>query len=218
MISNMKNAVLSILEEASARKLPDNQYSHMKYPKLLALMNFYVDRYEIPGFGRVMIMHTQTKMGMELLTMSFMPDGICLPYLLVDAMTMKQKRCVFVEYYGCGYENLEEERLMEVYEQYKMLPDYAEKPNWYIQERRPYSLIKSGEEQQLLQMAADSISAYLKSIPDAGNDPAYNECLKAFRQRMISEGNPSSRTLEMLLKKDGAVAFMKDVVMPLSEK
>jgi hypothetical protein len=30
---------------------------------------------------------------------------------------------------------------------------------------------------------------------------------------MITEGNPSSKTLEMLLKKDGAVRFMEDVVM-----
>ena len=52
-----------------------------------------------------------------------------------------------------------------------------------------------------------------KKIP--GVDPAYLEDLKAFRQRMITEGNPSSKTLEMLLKKDGAVRFMEEVVMPV---
>ena len=218
MINELKKETERLLNEfADAVRLPDDHYTHMKYPKLIPLMDFYVDRYKLKDFGHLMIMHTKTRMGMELLTMSFMPDGICLPYLLIDAMTMKNKRCVFVEYYGCGYEKLAEDRLIDVHEKYEDLPDYEEKPNWYIRERRPYSLIKSGTETQLLDMTRDSIEAYLVLIKEAEHDPAYNKKLLAFRQRMIEEGNPSSKTLEMLLKKDGAVAFMKDAVMPLHE-
>ena len=56
--------------------------------------------------------------------------------------------------------------------------------------------------------------SYFSGIGKTSRDPAYIENLTAFRERMITEGNPSSKTLEMLLKKDGAVRFMKEVVMP----
>ena len=217
MISQLKQDLQMALSEVSAIKADDSRYAHMKYPKIISLMDFYVDQYQIEDFGHLMVMHTITKMGMELLTMSFMPDGVTLPYLLIDAMEMKKKRCVFVEYYGCGHESLVDEKMNKVYEHYKNLPDYDEKPNWYISERRPYSLIKSGEEEELIVMTRDSIRVYLSSIREAKYDSGYKEKLKAFRQRMIKEGNPSSRTLEMLLKKDGAVRFMEEAVMPLSE-
>ncbi|MBR4462700.1 MAG: hypothetical protein IKS51_08990 [Erysipelotrichaceae bacterium] len=217
MISRLKQELASALSEVSHQQIQDEEYAHMKYPRLVPLMDFYVDRYRIEDFGHLMVMHTKTRMGMELLTMSFMPDGFTLPYLLIDAMTMKKKRCVFVEYYGCDHDDLTEEKMKEVYEKHKDLPDYEEKPNWYIKERRPYSLIKTGEEQELIDMTKDSIHAYLSSIKDAKQDPAYKEKLKAFRDRMIKEGNPSSKTLEMLLKEEGAIRFMREAVMPFSE-
>ena len=196
----------------------EDGYTHMKYPKFLPLMRFDVDRYHVEGFGDVMSMHTTTKMGMELLTLSFMPgEGVLIPYLLIDAMSMKKKRCVFVEYYGCGREELHDEKLKEVYEPFKDLPEYEEKENWYIRERRPYSLIKSGSEEELLEMTKRSVEAYLLEAKEAPVDQTYREDLKTFRERMIIEGNPSSKTLEMLLKKDGAVCFMKEVVMPVRD-
>ena len=216
MIKELKKETEELLaEKVTSVKVTDGRYEHMRYPRIVPLMDFYVDQYELNGFGHLMVMHTKTKMGMELLTMSFMPDDILLPYLLIDAMEMKKKRCVFVEYYGCGQEGLCEDRLFAVHEKYHSLPEYDEKPGWYISERRPYSLIKSGTEEELLSMAKDSVSAYLSSIKEAGHSPEYREKLIAFRRRMITEGNPSSKTLEMLLKKDGAVSFMKEVVMPI---
>ena len=144
-------------------------------------------------------------------------ECITLPYLLVDAMSMKKKRCVFVEYYGCGMEDLEDEALHDVYEDYRDLPDYDEKENWYIKERMPYSLIKTGEPDQLVNMVYDSVRAYLGSVSGAKFIPEYKDKLKAFRERMITEGNPSSKTLNMLLKEDGARTFMETVIMPLKE-
>lgn len=218
MISDIKRSTLDLLASSGAENLPADQYTRMQYPKFLPLMVFTVDQYRIKGFGHVMLMHTTTKMGMELLTMSLMPgEGMTLPYLLIDAMSMKKKRCVFVEYYGCGYEPLTENGLPEVHEKYRSLPEYPEKPNWYIHERQPYSLIKTGTAEEMCKMTADSLSAYLGLTKKANADPAYLANLKAFRQRMITEGNPSSKTLEMLLKKDGAVRFMEEVVMPVRE-
>ena len=216
MIQSILEKTKTLLKEHGADKQPEDRYSHMKYLSFLPLMHFYVDQYELEGYGHVMSMHTTTKMGMELLTLSFMPgSGKNLPYLLMDSMTMKSKRCVFVEYYGCGNSELTDKALREVFDKYKELPDYDEKPGWYISEREPYSLIKTGTEEELTAMAEASLKAYLSSIESAVVDHGYTRQLDAFRTRMIEDGNPSSKTLEMLLKKDGAVKFMKEVVMPL---
>ncbi|MBR0461983.1 MAG: hypothetical protein IJJ00_04650 [Erysipelotrichaceae bacterium] len=217
MITELKEEAKKILAGYDTEEIPDERYAHLKYPKLAPLMYFDIERFRIKDFGHLMIMHTTSKVGMELLTMSFMPDGVTLPFLLLDAMTMKKKRCVYAEYYGCGQEGLSDERLFEVYEKYKGLEDYDEKPAWYVKERRPYSLIKGGEEEELLSMALDSIRAYLDSIKDAEYDPEYREKLKAFRERMIVEGNPASKTMEMLFKKEGARTFVEEAVMPISE-
>lgn len=196
--------------------MPEDEYSHMKYLKWLPLMRFDVERYHLENYGSVFCMHTTTKMGMELLTLSFMPwEGKTLPYLLMDIMEMKKKRCVFVEYYACGNQGLQCEDLKTVWEMYKKLPEYEEKPGWYIAEREPYSLIKTGEKEQLISMAVDSVSAYLSMIEKNGTDQKYPEQLRAFRERMITDGNPSSKTLNMLLGKEGADRFMREIVMPI---
>ena len=218
MIAGIKQKAATLIKNSSGILVPEDRYTNMKYPKLLPLMRFRVDRYKVPGFGHVMLMHTMTKMGMELITMSFMPsECITLPYLLVDAMSMKKKRCVFVEYYGCGMEDLADDALKDVYDDYRDLPDYDEKENWYIKERMPYSLIKTGEPDLLMNMASDSVKAYLGSVSGAKFIPEYKDKLKAFRERMIVDGNPSSKTLNMLLKEDGARTFMENVIMPLKE-
>ena len=218
MIGSIEQKAVSFLKNSNAVLLQADCYTDMKYPKLLPLMRFHVDRYSVPGLGYVMIMHTVTKMGMELITMSFMPsECVDLPYLLLDAMSMKKKRCVFVEYYGCGMEELSDDALKDVYDDYCGLPDYEEKENWYVKERMPYSLIKTGDTDDLVCMAADSVRAYLGSAARARFIPGYGEKLRSFRERMITEGNPSSKTLNMLLKEDGARAFMESVIMPLKE-
>lgn len=218
MISRIKQEAADLILSSNAARLPDDCYTNMAYPKLLPLMHFKVDQYGVEGFGHVMIMHTTTKMGMELVTMSFMPsECVDLPYLLIDAMSMKKKRCVFVEYYGCGMTDFSDEALKKVYDSYSSLPDYEEKDNWYIKERMPYSLIKTGDPDELVKMASDSIRAYLGSVSSAKIVPEYHAKLKAFREDMIVRGNPSSTTLEKLLKKDGARTFMESVIMPLTE-
>lgn len=218
MIGELKQKAVSLISESNAVLLPEDRHTNMKYPKILPIMRFRVDRYKVPGFGHVMLMHTTTKMGMELLTMSFMPsESVDLPYLLVDAMSMKKKRCVFVEYYGCGMEELSDDALKDVYDDYRDLPDYEEKENWYIKERMPYSLIKTGMPDQLVSMASDSIKAYLGSVSTTRFIPDYRDKLRSFRERMITQGNPSSKTFNMLLKEDGARTFMETVIMPLEE-
>ena len=217
MISELKTQIMEEIGEAvSCSSLPEDGWTDMSFPGIIKLMKFRVDRYSLEGFGKLMTMHTTTKMGMELLTMSFMPsNGLTVPYLLMDAMSMKNKRCVFVEYYGCGRDDLQSDALEELYETFRLLPDYTEKPNWYVGERESYSLIKSGTEKQLTDMAVRTVKAYLSLIPLAHEDEGYKKQLAAFRQRMITEGNPSSSTLHLLLGKIGAERFMKQAVMPI---
>ena len=66
-------------------------------------------------------------------------------------------------------------------------------------------------------MASDSVKAYLGSVRNSRFVPEYKDRLRAFRVRMITDGNPSSKTLNMLLKEDGARTFMETVIMPLKE-
>ncbi len=219
MIGEIKENSLTALKSGTiCKEVPEDKYSRMKYPKLLPLMRFNVDRWIIPGFGSIMMMHTTTKMGMELLTMSLMPgEGALLPYLLIDAMSMKKKHCVFIEYYGCDYDSLQTGPLAGVYKKYKTLPDYPEKDNWYVHERLPYSLIKRGNETELVEMTDAAFSAYISLMKEAPKDRTYRENLLNFRNRMITEGNPSSKTMEMLLKKEGAIRFMEEVIMPIRQ-
>ena len=79
----------------------------------------------------------------------------------------------------------------------------------------PYSLIKTGTEDELVLMALDTVTSYLASVRSSSVIPEYKDKLKAFRERMIVDGNPSSKTLNMLLKEDGARKFMENVIMPL---
>ena len=217
MINDLRRGIIKTVQNSiGCSPLPEDEYTIMKYPKLIPLMLFNVKQYDLEGFGHLMLMHTRTKMGMELLTLSFMPSAyVNLPYLLLDAMSMKHKRCVFVEYYGCGNDNLTDELLKNVYERYRNLPDYDEKDSWYIKERVPYSLIKTGEETELIEMSVKSVEAYLSSVKDSEIDLGYREKLEKFRERMIVEGNPSSKTLKLLLKEDGARRFMEEVIMPI---
>ena len=70
MIGSIRQKVTALCEESRAVRLPADCYTDMKYPKLLPLMRFHVDRFNVPGFGHLMIMHTTTKMGMFLLSIT----------------------------------------------------------------------------------------------------------------------------------------------------
>ncbi|MBR1432286.1 hypothetical protein [Ruminococcus sp.] len=163
-------------------------------------------------------MRTKGPFGMRLLTMSFMPfEGNSVPYLLTDIMEVGKKRLIFVEYYDCTAERSEQPLLKRVCEKYSGVPDYEEKPAWYIGERTGYSMIKSLEADSkvsLSEIAADSIRAYKKSAFSAGKSGENLAGLMKFRERMINEGNPSSDILKKVFGEKGAADFFKKCVMP----
>lgn len=204
-------------ENRNAVLLPEDEYSRFSYPKIVKLMNFDVQRYKVEGFGQLMTMLTTTPFGMTLLTCSFMPfEGVSVPYLLMDIMTMKKKQTIFVEYYDCTARKSEQPVLKYVHDKYSALPEYPEKEAWYVSERTEYSLIKSTEpgSHMLAKVALDSTKAYRKAVTSAGKDTANLPSLLNFRERMIKEGNPSSAVLKKVFGEKGAETFFTTCVMP----
>lgn len=198
------------------------QYRSFCYPKTVKLMRFEVKQYRVKGFGGFMTMYTDTAFGMQLLTSAFMPyECADVPFLLIDIMTMKKKRLGFVEYYDCTEGKPEQPLLSAVHEKYCGLPEYSEKPAWYIGERSDYSLIKSldpnGDRRLSAELTADSVRAYKKAAFSAEKHAANLDGLLAFRTRMINEGNPSSATLKKVFGEKGAEEFFVRCVMPDGE-
>lgn len=213
-----KELTVSFLDDPASPPLPRDGYSSFSYPKFPKLMRFDVERYRVPGFGHLMTMYTKGPFGMELLTCSFLPgEGKAVPYLLIDMMGVGKKRTVFVEYYDCTAQPGEHPGLRDVFDRYRGLPDYQEKPAWYIGERTPYSLIKGGtaeQEDRLVKMVLDSVAAYRSAAMAAPADARNLPGLLAFRDRMVTEGNPSSAVLEKVFGKEGARDFFTTCVMP----
>lgn len=218
----LRENILQIYAEDGIREVPKDEYSAAKYPKLLPVMSFVNDRYLLPGFGHMMIMHTTSKIGMELLTVAMMPfAGGNVPFMLADIVKNKEKRNVLVEYYDCTKARNEQPLLKETAAKYAGLADYHEKPAWYVAERAPYSLIKEGTEkddEQLCECILENFRAYRSSALAAAADEANLEGLKVFRERMIHEGNPATEILNKVLGKEGAVTFFKKCVMPVNDK
>ena len=199
-------------------KVELGEYGDFSYPKMIKLMKFEVRQHRVNGFGKLMTMLTDTPFGMQLLTCSFMPfEGNSVPYLLIDIMIMKKKKTVFVEYYDCTNEKREQPFMREVFEKYSDVPDYDEKPAWYVGERTGYSLIKAlapdSDRLALARIAGDSVRAYKKSALSAPKEEDIAGLLN-FRRRMIEEGNPSSAVLKKVFGEKGYVDFFNTCVMP----
>lgn len=198
------------------------EYASMKYPKLIPFMRFTTKRYRLEGFGSIMVMSTNAMGGlMRLLTVSFTPnEGADVPFLLVDCMAMKKKKLAYVEYYDCTGKKLCFDELTGLAERYADVPDYAEKEAWYVKERMPASMIKGGENvdpSALLELAERSIDAYLDLAKTAEKDESNLSGLKAFRERMVTEGNPSSGTMNKVLGEEGQEKFFREYVMPMAD-
>ena len=218
LLSLREQMTSAFLEGRDSVRVPEDEYTDFRYPRILPMMRFHVERYKVPGFGSFMTMHTKTAFGMQLLTTSFMAgESGFTPYCLIDIMTMGKKRTVFVEYYGCGSSS-SVPALESVYDQYSYLPDYAEKPHWYVGERAPYSLIKCGsavDDPVLESMVLESVKAY--RTDSSSCDVSNMTGLTSFRERMVNEGNPSSSVLEKVFGKEGAREFFVKCVMPVDE-
>lgn len=200
--------------------LHSRRYDRFSFPSFPALMDFRVRRSCVYGFGNMMTMHTQTPFGMEMLTCAFTPyEGGDVPFFLIDIVLSKGKQTVFTEYYDCTVSKKPHPLLSEVYDKYRDIPPYDERPAWYVGERAEYSLIKAVPEgEDISGIITDSVRAYRDEALSAGKDRRNLKGLCAFRSRMTEEGNPSLPVLRLVFGRDGAKRFFNRCVMPMRAK
>lgn len=196
------------------------QYASMRYPKLIPIMRFTCHQYTLDEFGNLFTMETSAMGGiMKLSTLVFTPSsGKAVPFLLIDTMEMKKKHLAYVEYYDCTAHRATLPCAEGQREEFSSLPDYAEKPAWYVSQRTAYSLIKGGEgaDPKVLEtMVLTCVDRYLAGAKVASADPANLDGLRAFQADMLNLGNPSSETLNKVLGEAGARTMFQTAIMPI---
>ena len=181
------------------------------------MMRFHLEQYAAEGLGNLCVLRTRAMLGlMNLVTVVVTPgSGKNVPFLLIDTMDMGKKHLCYVEYYDCTADGADTDLLLAASAPYADVADYAEKPAWYVQERMAGSLIKTGDRARLDEMALDALKAYAEQAAAAPVKPENLDGLKAFQQRMVKEGNPSTAALTRTLGQEGAEAFFRTVVMPV---
>ena len=181
------------------------------------MMRFRLEQYAAQGLGNLCVLRTRVMLGlMELTTVVVTPgSGRNVPFLLIDAMDMGKKHLCYVEYYDCTAAGADRDLLLAAGAPYADVADYAEKPVWYVSERMAGSLIKTGDRARLEAMARDALEAYAAQAAAAPVKPENVPGLKAFQERMVREGNPSTAALTRTLGREGAEVFFRTVVMPV---
>ena len=181
------------------------------------MMRFRLEQYEAEGLGNLCVLRTKAMLGlMKLVTVVVTPNtGRNVPFLLIDTMDMGKKHLCYVEYYDCTAEGADRDLLLAAGAPYADIENYAERPAWYAGERMKGSLIKTGDRTRLEQMALDALAAYREQAAAAPVKEENLAGLRAFQQRMVQEGNPSTAALTRTLGKEGAEAFFRTVVMPV---
>lgn len=181
------------------------------------MMRFRLEQYAAQGLGNLCVLRTRVMLGlMELTTVVVTPgSGRNVPFLLIDAMDMGKKHLCYVEYYDCTAAGADRDLLLAAGAPYADVADYAEKPAWYVSERMAGSLIKTGDRARLEAMARDALEAYAAQAAAAPVKPENVPGLKAFQERMVREGNPSTAALTRTLGREGAEVFFRTVVMPV---
>ena len=207
------DAAAVLQDKFALKEITPEKYRTMGGP----LMRFFLEQYNVEGLGNLCVLKTKAMLGlMQLVTVVVTPSsGKNVPFLLVDTMDMGKKHLCYVEYYDCTADGADKDKLLAASAPYGDVPDYAEKPAWYVKERMAGSLIKTGDRARLEQMALDALKAYAAQAAAAPVKAENIASLKAFRRRMIEEGNPSTAALTRTLGKAGAEEFFRTVVMPL---
>ena len=207
------DAVAVLQEKFAVKEITPEKYRTMGS----LMMRFHLEQYAVEGLGNLCVLKTRAMLGlMNLLTVVVTPSsGKNVPFLLIDTMDMGKKHLCYVEYYDCTADGADKDLLLAASAPYGDVADYAEKPAWYVKERMAGSLIKTGDKARLDQMALDALKAYARQAAAAPVKPENLEGLKAFQQRMVQEGNPSTAALTRTLGQEGAETFFQTVVMPV---
>lgn len=207
------DAAAILQDKFALKEITPEKYQTMGGP----LMRFFLEQYDAEGLGNLCVLKTKAMLGlMQLVTVVVTPSsGKNVPFLLIDTMDMGKKHLCYVEYYDCTADGADKDKLLAASAPYADVADYAEKPAWYVKERMAGSLIKTGDRARLEQMALDALKAYVAQAAAAPVKAENLPGLRAFQQRMIREGNPSTAALTRTLGQEGAETFFRTVVMPV---
>ena len=207
------DAAAVLKERFTLREITPEKYRTMGS----LMMRYALEQYAVEGLGNLCVLRTRAMLGlMKLVTVVVTPNsGKNVPFLLIDTMDMGKKHLCYVEYYDCTAEGADRDLLLAAGAPYADIADYAERPAWYVSERMKGSLIKTGDRTRLEQMALDALVAYREQAAAAPVKEENLAGLRAFQQRMVQEGNPSTAALTRTLGKEGAEAFFRTVVMPV---
>ena len=207
------DAAAVLKERFTLREITPEKYRTMGS----LMMRFRLEQYEAEGLGNLCVLRTRAMLGlMKLVTVVVTPNsGKNVPFLLIDTMDMGKKHLCYVEYYDCTAEGADRDLLLAAGAPYADIADYAERPAWYVGERMKGSLIKTGDKARLEQMALDALAAYREQAAAAPVKEENLAGLRAFQQRMVQEGNPSTAALTRTLGREGAETFFETVVMPV---
>lgn len=215
------NIIKAAAEHFACTEITPEEWREMKYPRLIPIMRFSIRQYSCQA-GNLLTMDTRAMGGkMQLSTVVMTPSsGQGLPVLLIDSMDMKNKSLMYVEYYDCTVDGallpqMDGQRL-----EFAAVPDYAEKPAWYIDRRMPCSLIKGGTgcaPSKLQEMAMICVDRYLEAAGQAVSKKENLAGLHKFQDDMWNLGNPSSEIMTKVLGKGEAERFFRSAVLPAQQ-
>ena len=119
-------------EKFTLREVTPDQYKTMGG----VMMKFHLEQYAVEDLGNLCVLRTRAMLGlMRLVTAVITPSsGKNVPFLLIDTMDMGKKHLCYVEYYDCTASGADRDLLLRAGAPYRDLPDYREKPAWYIAE------------------------------------------------------------------------------------
>lgn len=194
-----------------------DEFSAFHWPKLIPLMRFQTERFEIPGLGRAALVKSKAMGAVHMLTLMVSPsEGVSVPLLKVEAMETKGKSTVFIEYYDCTANGTDLSGFEAVSEKYSSLVDYPEKAAWYIDKRSKGSVSKfalENEAEQLVGLVRDSVDAYMKASQAADADSENRKGLADFCERVINEGMPLYESFSKILGKSKADTFFRETIL-----
>lgn len=192
------------------------------YPKLIHLLKFNIEKYEVKELGNMAILQGRGFGLMKMITVVFTPSfKKDIPLVIIDFIKMANKRTVFIEFYSNhivekNHTIALDSRLKKIHKKYSNIENYIENPNWYTPLRNEFSPLKKGtknDDSLLCQMVLESLDAYLDCVSeDESEMDIKNKQLECFINDLINKGNPSTSVLEKALGKEETRRFFEDVV------
>lgn len=222
-IEIFKSNIIDVVKKGfEVKELEVNSFNEFYYPKIVHILKFNVEQYEVKGLGNMAILQGNGLGIIKMLTVIFTPSiTIDIPFIIVDFIKMANKRTVLIEIYSNHIREQDkikvfESRLNKLNSKYSNIPNYIEKPEWYTSLRNKHSPLKKGtkkNDEMLCKMVLEFIEEYSNYINTIKlNNNEKNKQLEEFITDLIYKGNPSKSMLEKSIGKDETIRLFKEIV------